>query len=361
MTEPLPFTGERFVPGVKGEIWIEHWHRYHFAQRWVEGARVLDVACGEGYGSALLAKRASHVTGIDVSTEAIAHAKAQYASLANAIFDCASCTRLPLADASIDVAVTFETIEHIAEQEAFLDELARVLKPDGLLILSCPNRAEYRDRRGFENPFHVKELYRAELAQLVSARFSESVWYGQRPSFFSLIAPESGAAASTGQLIEVDEDNPAEAAPELAAPLYFVVVASRSATALAARPPLISVFSDRGDWVHRDYEKVMRDAEVNKARGDALERQVIDRERSIDALREEAQSLQHAREELRHALDEREASLSMREADVAARDQAIAEKDREIDRRRGWRWWLRLPFVRLGLVKEAHRGGETPK
>jgi hypothetical protein len=200
-----------------------------------------------------------------------------------------------------------------------------VLTPDGLLILSCPNRAEYRDRRGFENPFHVKELYRAELAQLVSARFAESVWYGQRPTFFSLIAPEH-AARPAGQLIEVDEDNPAEAAPELAEPLYFVVVASRSAAAIAALPPVISVFSDRGDWVHRDYEKVMRDAETNKARGDALERQMADRERSIDALREEAQSLQHAREELRHALEAREASLSMREADVAARDQAIVEK-----------------------------------
>ena len=351
MTEPLPFTGERFVPGVKGEIWVEHWHRYHFARRWVEGRRVVDVACGEGYGSALLAERAGHVTGIDVSTEAIAHAKAAYARLANAAFECASCARLPLADASVDVAITFETIEHIAEQEAFLDELARVLMPDGLLILSCPNRAEYRDRRGFENPFHVKELYRAELAQLVAARFSESVWYGQRPTFFSLIAPES-AAAPVAQLIEVDEDNPADATSVLTAPLYFVVVASRSAAALAALPPLLSVFSDRGDWVHRDYEKVMRDAEANKARGDALERQVADRERSIAALREETQSLQHAREELRLALDEREASLSMREADVAARDQAIADKDREITRRRGWRWWLRLPFVRLGLLKE---------
>ena len=349
MTEPLSFTGERFVPGVKGEIWVEHWHRYHFAQRWVEGRRVLDVACGEGYGSALLAKRARHVTGIDVSTEAIAHAKAAYASLPNATFDCAPCTRLPLADGSIDIAVTFETIEHIAEQEAFLDELARVLVPEGLLILSCPNRAEYRDRRGFDNPFHVKELYRAELAQLVSERFPHTAWYGQRPTFFSLIAPE-GAPAPSGQLIEVDEDNPAEAAPQLAAPLYFVVVASRSAAALAAAPPVLSVFSDRGDWVHRDYEKVMADAERNKARADALALQVADRERSIAALREEAQSLQHAREELRHALDEREASLSMREADVAARDQAIAEKDREIDRRRGWRWWLRLPFVRLGLL-----------
>jgi 2-polyprenyl-3-methyl-5-hydroxy-6-metoxy-1,4-benzoquinol methylase len=71
----LPFTGERFIPGTPGEIWVEHWHRYHFAARWCEGKRVLDVACGEGYGSALLARGASRVTGVDISPEAVAHAQ----------------------------------------------------------------------------------------------------------------------------------------------------------------------------------------------------------------------------------------------------------------------------------------------
>jgi len=351
VTEPLAFTGERFVPGVKGEIWVEHWHRYHFAKRWVEGKRVLDVACGEGYGSALLARSAAQVTGVDVSEEAIAHARAAYGRLANVRFERASCTELPLADASVDVAVTFETIEHIAEQEAFLGELTRVLAPEGVLVLSCPNRAEYTDRRGFENPFHVKELYRAELAQLLAARFAESLWYGQRPTFFSLIAPEHSAAPA-GEVIEVDEENPAEAAPALASPLYFVVVASRSRAALSSPTPVVSVLSDRADWVHRDYEKVMADLVAASKRKDELERQVIDGSRTIAALQEEARSLQHAREELRDALADREARLSAREADVAARDAALADREREILRRRGWRWWLRLPFVRLGLLDE---------
>jgi SAM-dependent methyltransferase len=351
VTAPLPFTGERFVPGVQGEIWVEHWHRYHFARRWAGGRRVLDVACGEGYGSAHLASGAVHVTGVDVSPEAIAHARDAYAGLANARFEQASCTRLPLGDASVDLAVSFETIEHIAEQEAFLDELARVLTPDGILVLSCPNRAEYSDRRAFENPFHVKELYRAELAQLLGARFPEAAWYGQRPTFFSLIAPE-GTAAAAGEVIEVDEEHPAEAAPALASPLYFVVVASRSRAALASAAPVVSVLSDRGDWVHRDYEKVMGDLVAASARKDELERQVIEARGAIDALHEEARSLQHAREELRDALAEREARLSKREADVAERDAALEARDREVLRRRSWRWWLRLPFVRLGLLDE---------
>src|SRR5512140_990226 len=107
----LTFTGERFVPGTRGEIWMEHWHRYHFASRWVAGKRVLDIACGEGYGSALLARRAQSVLGVDVSPESIAHAQKAYASLANASFVNGSCNAIPAGDASIDVAISFETLE----------------------------------------------------------------------------------------------------------------------------------------------------------------------------------------------------------------------------------------------------------
>lgn len=347
----LEFTGERFVPGTRGEIWIEHWHRYHFARRWVAGRDVLDVACGEGYGTALLARDAARVTGIDVSPEAIDHARAAYAGVGNARFEVASCTRLPLGDASVDVAVTFETIEHIAEQEAFLAELARVLRPSGLLVLSCPNRAEYTDRRQFENPFHVKELYRDELARVVAARFPHSTWYGQQPSFFSVIAPEQ-PPASGGEVVEVEESDPANAKPRLDHPLYFMLVASRDAASLAAAPAVLSVLADRGDWVHRDYEKVMRDLQVTVARGEALEKQVAERERSIATLQEEVRSLQHAREELRDALANREAALSGSEAMLAERNEVLAAREREILRRRGWRWWLRLPLVRLGILEE---------
>ena len=278
MNEPLPFTGERFVPGTKGEIWIEHWHRYHFAARWVAGLAVLDVACGEGYGSAMLARSAASVVGVDLSQEAIDHARATYAPEANLRFERASCTSLPLADASVDIAVSFETLEHIDAQAAFLDELARVVKPEGLVILSCPNKLEYRDKRNFQNPFHVKELYRDELAQLLGAHFPAAAWYGQRPTFFSVIAPEEAANAQA-QLVEVGEENPAEAAPALSDPLYFIVVASRTPSALRPIAPVLSVLADRGDWVHRDYEKVMRELEITVGRCESLERRIAELER----------------------------------------------------------------------------------
>jgi ubiquinone/menaquinone biosynthesis C-methylase UbiE len=346
----LPFTGERFIPGTRGEIWIEHWHRYHFAARWVTGKRVLDVACGEGYGSALLARSAAHVTGVDLAPAAIEHARRAYAHAANVEFACASCIALPLAEASVDVAVSFETLEHIAEQEQFLDELARVLAPGGVLVLSCPNKLEYSDKRHFANEFHVKELYREELAALVERRFAHCHWYGQRPTFFSLIAPEGGGRAAA-QLVEIDEAHPESASERLESPLYFVLVASRERSALAAVEPVLSVLADRTDWVHRDYEKVMRDLEGTAERARSLETQHADGVAIIGALQEELRAAQAARSGLVGELRQSGARLAEREAELAVRDALLSEREREIERRRGWKWWLRLPLVRLGILR----------
>jgi SAM-dependent methyltransferase len=353
----LAFTGERFVPGAKGEIWIEHWHRYHFAARWCEGKRVLDVACGEGYGTAFLARHAAHVTGADISAEAIAHARSRYGSLANAEFVEAPCTALPLDDASVDVAISFETIEHIAAQAEFIEELARVLKPDGVLVLSCPNKLEYSDKRGFTNEFHVKELYRDELEALVAARLPEVAWYGQRPSFFSVIAPEAplapaaGNVAATGELVEIAETEAGEATHALSRPLYFLVVASRSAASVESLPPALSVLADRDDWVHRDYEKVMRMLEESAARGMHLDTELADRERALAAMGDEVRVANASRCETEARLVQRESALHAREAELAVRNISIADKDLELQRRRSWRWWLRLPLIRLGILK----------
>jgi ubiquinone/menaquinone biosynthesis C-methylase UbiE len=289
----LSFTGERFIPGTRGEIWIEHWHRYHFALRWAKGKRVLDIACGEGYGSALLARHAAHVTGVDVSQDAVDHAKRAYAALGNARFLKGSCTAIPLAGQSVDLAISFETLEHIREQEEFLAELDRVLAPGGVLLISCPNKAEYTDKRHTENEFHVKELYRPELDALVRKRFAHATWYGQKPSFYSVIAPEAGEAA--GELLEVAEQAPDRAEPRLAAPLYYILVAGREAAAVDAVAPTVSVFADAGDWAYNDWFKVMRESEAAHKR--------------------------------------------IRELELASVT------------RRGWPEWLARPLMRLGLLK----------
>src|SRR5215472_13930774 len=145
MPADLEFTGERFLPGVAGEIAHEHWHRYAFARGLVSGKRVADVACGEGYGSALLADTAASVIGIDVSAETIEHARRGYAALSNLRFEQASAATLPLPNASVDAVISFETIEHLPkeDQPRMIAEFARVLAEQGFVVLSAPNPVEY--------------------------------------------------------------------------------------------------------------------------------------------------------------------------------------------------------------------------
>jgi len=137
MGPELTFTGERFLPSCSGEIAYEHWHRYAFARQFVGGCHVLDAACGEGYGTALLGAVAATVVGVDIDADAIAHAAARYGITDRVRFLEGSCADLPLADAAFDVVVSFETIEHVEaeDQSRMLAEFARVLKPDGLLII----------------------------------------------------------------------------------------------------------------------------------------------------------------------------------------------------------------------------------
>jgi ubiquinone/menaquinone biosynthesis C-methylase UbiE len=320
MNQELKFTGERFIPGTAGEIWHEHWHRYHFTAPLVAGLDVLDVACGEGYGSALLATRAATVIGADIAQTAVDHARSRYAAVANLSFRQADCAALPFADANFDAVVSFETIEHIIAQEPFLHEIRRVLRPDGLLILSCPNKAEYSDRLGVANEFHVRELYRDELTALIVPRFAHAVWYGQRPSFYSVVWPEEGAAR--GEIFEVSEASAGSPAPGHARPLYFIVVASATTARLAGITPRLSVLADRDEWVRHDYEKVIRDLAATHRRSNDLDVKLSLAQRALADV-----VPQHAR--------------------LAAQ---IEIQQREIARRASLRWWLALPIRRLWLA-----------
>ncbi|MBL8520338.1 MAG: class I SAM-dependent methyltransferase [Betaproteobacteria bacterium] len=261
MSTDLPFTGERFVPGdpaAAGEMWTEHWHRYHFVRPWVTGKRVLDVACGEGYGSALMARAAQTVTGVDISSAAIAHARSAYAARGNVEFIESSCTALPFEPAAFDCVVSFETLEHIADQAAFMAEVRRVLKPDGVFIVSTPNKAEYSDRRGFSNPYHVKELYRAEFEALLAQHFAHRRWLSQRNAFVSLIEDEGGATVA--EALVASKAAPEDAGLRMPA-LYSLVVAANDATAVARLPFRLSVFTDAEEWAVNDHRKLYRDCQ----------------------------------------------------------------------------------------------------
>lgn len=186
----LEFTGERFVPGLKNDNTIEHLHRYAFACKLVKDKIVLDVASGEGYGANLLANYADKVIGIDNSNESIEHAKKKYLK-SNLSFFCSSAINMPLDSNSIDVVTSFETIEHLIEQDEMILEIKRVLKPNGFLIISSPDKKFYSDTTGHINHFHLKELYFSEFKTLLKKHFSNSHFYLQRIAYGSFLCPEN--------------------------------------------------------------------------------------------------------------------------------------------------------------------------
>ena len=218
----LASDGERFLPGIMtGDIELEHLHRYKFASQLSAKKTVLDIASGEGYGSAYLARVARRVIGVDISPEAIESASAKYRQ-PNLDFLVGSCADIPLEDATVDVVVSFETIEHHAEHEAMMREIKRVLRPRGLIIISSPDKREYSDKPSFHNPFHVKELYREEFHSLLEAHFRCVRIFGQRVLAGSMLLSEGEAQGLVFHDVAVDS------IPQgyLPSPKYLIAIAS---------------------------------------------------------------------------------------------------------------------------------------
>jgi SAM-dependent methyltransferase len=363
MPADLEFTGERFLPGALGDIAYEHWHRYAFALRFVAGKRVLDAACGEGYGTSLLATRAAAAIGVDIDPATVAHARKVYAEPANLRYEIGSATALPLADGSVDVVVSFETIEHLpaAAQPAMLAEFARVLTPDGLLVISSPNRKRYSDDRAYQNPFHLHELYRDEFARLLDASFPQRRWFHQTP----VVASALWSDTTTGGSCEAWVGDGHQVMPTpLPEAMYYVVVAARNAAALPHAVPVLSLFSDRADSELARAEANAREV----LRLDALLRESnAARDRQTDHIRH-LEDIVHFRDRI---IEERGAQLAAlnqsnsamqetlreEEASHRAQDAALAAQERVIEYRGSLRWWLRLPWLRVRRLWSRWTGG----
>ena len=186
---PLKFTGERMTSAVEGQIEFEHYHRYCMARDLCDGRDVLDVASGEGYGAALLAGVARSVIGVEIDPEAVAHAEASY-RMANLRFLQGDALALPLKDASLDVVICFETLEHLADHNCFLLEVRRVLRHGGVFVVSTPDRSVYSAPGSDPNPYHVLELTGPEFRSLLGAYFTTVCVLSQRPVLGSLLAAE---------------------------------------------------------------------------------------------------------------------------------------------------------------------------
>lgn len=182
------FTGERLVINktVKkkySDVLEEHLARYQLACAYVNGRKVLDAACGTGYGSYMLSEAgAAEVTGVDISPDSIAGAMETYRS-ENISFRQGDINKLPFADGSFDAVISFETIEHIENGRTWIAESARLLKPNGIFIVSTPNRSVTNVGSFYEeqpmNRFHRHECNLYEFTGWLLEKYSLAELYGQ--------------------------------------------------------------------------------------------------------------------------------------------------------------------------------------
>jgi SAM-dependent methyltransferase len=168
---PLQLTGERTLPDVPEE---NYWFRRHLAvYEWiaarVRGRRVVDLACGEGYGSAVLARSAASVVGVDANPEAFAHARAKYTG-ERVTFER---TMVELWQGDVDCVVFLQTIEHILDPDAMLDRIRGLIGPRGVAYVSTPNvltlAPKGAERSG--NPWHMREYRPQEYRALCERHF----------------------------------------------------------------------------------------------------------------------------------------------------------------------------------------------
>jgi SAM-dependent methyltransferase len=177
---------ERLHNDPTSELWGEHRARYRFASQFADGARVLDVACGAGFGMQMLRAAGGCVLGIDLDTSALSEARHVDPTSRLVRADAA---RLPLPDVCVDLVTSFETVEHVADAAALVRELQRVLRSGGRLVLSTPNRAFGPPELHTGNPFHVREFTAPELRDLLLHSFDDVRLYGQWPSLHYRYVP----------------------------------------------------------------------------------------------------------------------------------------------------------------------------
>jgi GT2 family glycosyltransferase/SAM-dependent methyltransferase len=339
----LPFTGERYVPNLGDQIQHEHFHRYLCAAGLCGGRDVLDVACGEGYGSALLGAIARSVVGVDNSGEAISHALASYGDARNVAFEIADVARaIPLDSDSIDVVVSFETLEHFEEQEAFIAECRRVLRPEGVLLLSTPNREVYLDGEG-TNEFHKRELSRGELSELLGARFANVEIGGQLSDIGSLIELRSRDEPPGSEYFLRQGDDAFDSEEDLVDPTFFVAVASDGPLPRLGFSALLDPgFRGNLDAAHRQaladaWETVGRSQEAIAAQHETLAAQhetLVGLRSELDAERARAEADRYALQAVEAELVSIGNSISWRITAPLRSAKLVASKVRRHTRRR---------------------------
>ena len=306
----LKWTGERYLPFMGPEIigaetHYEHLHRYAFASEFVSGKKVLDLASGEGYGSFMLSREAKIVVGIEIDPQAVVHAENKYIKK-NIKFIRGSILNIPIEEEkAFDVIICFEAIEHIEDQDGLLSEVKRLLKDDGLFIVSTPNKLSYTDDANYHNPFHLKELYFKNFEQLLRNYFENICFFGQRvytgSSIWALMDHATsckeynlGASNKGFYFKNLDERTP----------LYIVAIASNR---LINIDLITSYLIDESNTA-QDY----RDKQISAltVRADTLEQWVIERDQRINELDDLLRSSNDKAKELELKVSERDQRIN---------------------------------------------------
>jgi SAM-dependent methyltransferase len=306
----VEFTGERVIPGqVDADLLNEHLARYAFAARLARGKRVLDAGCGVGYGAAELVKSAYAVVGVDIAAEAVAFAREHY-RLPSLHFERASCSALPHPDATFDLVVAFEVIEHLSDWREFLLEVRRVLTPTGQFIVSTPNKlyyAESRERVG-PNPFHAHEFQFEEFRDELASAFPYVSLFLENHVEGVVFSPvEAGDTAEVR--VDGGEARPADSH------FFVAVCAHRPQT---GNPAFVYLPSSAN---------VLREREVHIA---LLESELRQKNDWLEKAKRELAALDQAHQELTAELEERNRWAESLNRELQAGGARIQELQREL-------------------------------
>jgi SAM-dependent methyltransferase len=325
--DPAP---ERFVPDeMRGQlVQAEQVGRYRWAASFCAGRRVLDAGCGIGYGSELLRRAgASDVVALDISEAALELAK----SIVSAGVTCelGDVGSLSHDDDSFDVIVCFDVIEQVDDLERVLDELARVLRPGGLLLISTPNRD--RDIPG--NPHHQRELVRSELQAVLDARFDSARIISQYVMLASVISWSDSPGfdgAETERVIEAEPEDE----------IHLLAMAGSELVPDPGPTVTLARFAEARRWLdHIELQKryiLDQTQQLQDLAGREVDRQaaldrLTDAEQELAGLRTQQADLVQTREELTAAsieLDQLRSMASTRSWQLADRLRRLAAQVR---------------------------------
>ena len=353
----MEFTGERFLPDLKyPEISYEHWHRYLYATQFAKDKTILDIACGEGYGSNLLAQYAKQVVGVDIDPNTIRSASGKYIRR-NIEFKVGSLDSFPLHESAFfDSVVSFESIEHITEeqQEAFLLEVKQVLKPEGILLISTPNKLAYSDVPAYRNEFHVKEFYVREFRSFLEKQFKHVKLLGQEIYPISYLWDTEEEASRSAEFRIEFSSKGFRASPEEKVPLYVVALCSDKE--LENVPGSVQIDLSRQMIVARDQQISWLQSQIaeHEQSQQNLSNQLSEANQKVASLSVQLQEHEHSQQNLSNQLSEANQKVTSLSVQLREREKSV-QILHEIYSSRAWKLVQVLWRIRLSIAPPGSR------